>query len=100
MLPRAMLVPLVLAGVWVGCGSPLPVATAGDASRSGVSLAELEHGRSLVAAKCSGCHHTPLPTEHRPDEWPRMVAEMALRAHVEGSERQAIRAYLVAMASR
>jgi cytochrome c5 len=100
---RAALVSLVLAGaagLGAGCGGTLPVATAGDAARSGVALAELQQGRSLVAAKCTGCHRTPQPTEHRSDEWPRMIDEMSQRAQVDGSQRQAIRDYLVTMATR
>src|SRR5580765_7953323 len=101
---RAVLASLVLAGVaslaalGAGCGGALPVATAGDATRAGVALAELQQGRSLVAAKCSSCHRTPQPAEHRTDEWPRMIDEMSRRAHVDGGERQAIQAYLMTMA--
>jgi hypothetical protein len=100
---RAVLASLVLAGftgLGTGCVGALPVATAGDAARAGIALAELQQGRSLVAAKCSGCHRTPQPAEHRTDEWPRMIDEMSQRAHVDGSERQAIRDYLVTMAAR
>ena len=103
MMYRAVLASLVLAGLsglWVGCGGALPVANAGDVARSGVALAELQQGRSLVAAKCSGCHRTPQPAEHRSDEWPRMIDEMSRRAHVDGGERQAIQDYLVTMATR
>jgi cytochrome c5 len=100
---RAALVSLVLAGaagLGAGCGGTLPVATAGDAARSGVALAELQQGRSLVASKCSSCHRTPLPTEHRSEDWPKMIDEMSQRAQVDGSQRQAIRDYLVTMATR
>jgi len=99
---RAVLALLVAGatGLWTGCGGGLPVATAGDASRSGIALAELQQGRSLVAAKCSSCHRTPQPAEHRSEEWPKMIDEMSRRAHVDGSERQAIREYLVTMATR
>lgn len=103
MMLRAVVASLVLAGasgLGAGCGGALPVVTAGDATRSGVALAELQQGRSLVAAKCSSCHRTPQPAEHRSDEWPRMIDEMSRRAHVDGSERQAIQDYLVAMATR
>src|SRR5215468_5873362 len=95
---RAVLASLLLAGLSAGCGGALPVVTAGDAARTGVALAELQHGRSLVAAKCSSCHRTPQPAEHRSSEWPRMIDEMSRRADVDGSERQAIRDYLVTMA--
>jgi cytochrome c5 len=90
----------VVAGLGLGCGGALPVATPVDAARSGVALAELQQGRSLVASKCSGCHRTPLPTEHSSDEWPKMIEEMSQRAHVDGQERQAMRDYLVTMATR
>ncbi len=99
---RAVLASFVLAafGLGVGCGGALPVATAGDAARSGIALAELQQGRSLVAAKCSSCHRTPQPIEHKTGEWPKMIDEMSRRAHVDGSERQAIQDYLVTMATR
>lgn len=100
MLFRAVLASLVLAGLGAACGGALPVATSMDAARSGVALAELQQGRSLVASKCSSCHRTPQPTEHKTHEWPKMIDEMAQRAHVEGGERQAIRDYLVTMATR
>ena len=100
MMYRAVVASLVavVVGLGVACGGALPVATPVDAARSGVALAELQQGRSLVAAKCSSCHRTPQPTELRSDEWPRMIDEMSQRAHVESSERQAIRDYLVTMA--
>src|SRR6201999_1110800 len=72
---------LLVAALAAGCGGTLPVATAGDAARAGVALAELQQGRSLVASKCSGCHRTPLPTEHRSEDWPKMIEEMSQRAH-------------------
>jgi hypothetical protein len=90
----------VVVGLGVGCGGALPVATPVDSARSGIALAELQQGRSLVAAKCSSCHSTPQPDEHRSDEWPRMIDEMSRRAHVDSSERRAIRDYLVTMATR
>jgi cytochrome c5 len=90
----------VVMGLGVGCGGALPVATPVDAARSGVALAELQQGRSLVAAKCSSCHRTPQPDEHRSAEWPRMIDEMSRRAHIDGSERQAIQDYLITMATR
>ena len=94
---RAVLASVALS---VGCGGALPVVTPMDAARSGVALAELQQGRSLVAAKCSSCHAPPQPAEHRSGEWPKMIDEMAQRAHVDGSERQAIRDYLITMATR
>lgn len=99
LIRRGALAALLLAAAVTGCGGALPVVTAGDAARAGVALAELQQGRSLVAAKCSSCHRTPQPAERKIDEWPRMIDEMSRRAHVDGGERQAIQAYLVTMAA-
>jgi mono/diheme cytochrome c family protein len=95
------LVALVAGGLLAGCaGGALPAATAGDAARVGAQLADLDQGRSLVAAKCGGCHRTPLPTEHTSADWPHMLDEMARRSNVTGSQRQLMQQYLVTMASR
>jgi cytochrome c5 len=95
---RSLLAALLLAGAVAGCGGTLPVATAGDAARAGVELAELQRGRSLVGAKCSGCHRTPLPTDHHTGDWPRMLDEMSARAHLDPAQRDAIERYLITMA--
>jgi hypothetical protein len=94
-----VLAALVAGGLLAGCGGALPPATAGDAARAGVQLAELQQGRSLVAAKCGGCHRTPQPAEHRIGEWPRMLDEMSRRANLDISQRQLIQAYLITMAA-
>src|SRR5215475_14195046 len=99
-MSRVVLASIVLAGLGAGCGGALPVATEGDAARAGVALAELQQGRSLVAARCSGCHRAPQPAERKIGEWPKLIDEMSRRAHVDGSERQAIQLYLVTMAAR
>jgi mono/diheme cytochrome c family protein len=88
----------LLADAAAGCGGALPVVTAGDAARSGVAFDELQRGRSLVGAKCSGCHRTPLPADHHTREWPRMLDEMSERANLDRGQRDAIQRYLVTMA--
>jgi len=88
----------LLAGAAAGCAGALPAVTAGDASRSGVALDELQRGRSLVGAKCSGCHRTPLPADHHTADWPRMLDEMSERANLDRAQRDAIQRYLVTMA--
>jgi cytochrome c5 len=100
LIRRGALAALLLAAVATGCGGTLPVATAGDAARAGVQLAELQQGRSLVAAKCSSCHRTPQPAEHRGADWPHMLDEMSRRANLDGAQRQLMQDYLVTMATR
>jgi len=84
--------------VLVGCGGSLPAATAIDASRANVELADLQNGRSLVVAKCGACHRPPMPTDHGATEWPVMLDEMSARAHLDFMQRRLIQEYLVAMA--
>ena len=103
-MPRRIVLGLlvvVLALVLVACARRLPPpATAADAERSQVPLAELEQGRKLVLAKCGRCHDTPLPADRTATEWPAMVGKMAERSKLSGDERSLIERYLVAMTAR
>lgn len=99
-MKRALLIAGLLAGG--GCARRMPPhATALDAQRANMTLAELDHGRSLVVAKCgSRCHQPPMPTDHTAGEWPKAMEEMAPRAGVTVTERQAIERYLIALSAR
>jgi cytochrome c5 len=78
-----------------------PTATASDASRANVELAELQQGRTLLIQKCGGaCHKTPMPGDHLAAEWPKKLDEMAERSKLEPMQRALIEKYLVTMASR
>jgi hypothetical protein len=78
-----------------------PAASASDASRANVELAELQQGRKLLIAKCgSSCHTTPMPADHSVMEWPGKLDEMSDRAHLEPMQRALIEKYLVTMAQR
>jgi hypothetical protein len=90
---------LGLVGMLAGCGVSPPPATALDASRVHVELADLQRGRSLLVSKCGGCHRPPLPAEHRGDLWPEKLDEMSPRAHLDLEQRHLIEAYLVTMAA-
>ncbi len=83
----------------IGCAAPPPHATAMDAERGNVSLAELQEGRGLLLRKCGGCHRTPLPTEHTSAEWPVMLDEMAERSKLDAQQRKKLERYLVVMAT-
>lgn len=78
-------------------GGP-PHATAADAERSNVAMAELERGRSLLVSKCgASCHTAPLPSQHTAREWPAKLDEMAERSNLDRAQRRLIEEYLVAM---
>jgi hypothetical protein len=76
------------------CTAPLPHATAADAERANVALAELEDGRTIVAGKCGGCHTPPRPT----DRWEPVFDEMAQRAKLDDNQRRLAQQYLATMA--
>ena len=86
----------------VGCAPRTPpAATAGDANRANVELAELQQGRTLLIQKCgNACHTTPMPSDHTVMEWPHHLDEMSERAHLEPMQRALIEKYLVTMAQR
>jgi hypothetical protein len=100
--PRSFALAFILAAFVGGCAPRVPPrATAADAERSNIALADLEHGRSLVISKCgSRCHKTPMPSQHTALEWPKALDEMSPRANVAGDDRRAIERYLVVMARR
>ncbi len=82
------------------CTYPPPQATAVDAQRANIALAELTEGRSLLIAKCtdSACHRTPLPQDARAAAWPHEVADMAERAKLDKRQQKLIEQYLVTLA--
>jgi nitrate/TMAO reductase-like tetraheme cytochrome c subunit len=97
-MTRVAVACLVVAGALAGCAPRTPpYATAIDANRANVELAELEQGRALTIRKCGGCHQTPMPHDHTAAEWPTKLDEMAARANLDLRQRHAIEQYLVVM---
>jgi hypothetical protein len=87
--------------VLVGCAPRQPpAATANDAQRGNVELAELQQGRKLLIGKCTNCHRAPMPSEHSAVEWPQKLDEMAARASLDPGQQKLIEKYLVTMATR
>lgn len=86
--------------VLAGCRVTPPTATAADASRANLELAELQQGRSLMVTKCGNCHRPPMPADHAAREWPEMLDEMSERANLDVRQRRLIEQYLVTMATR
>ncbi len=65
----------------------------------GLTVAELDRGRSLYMARCSVCHQPVLPTRIPADEWPGHVEEMRERAHLSVGEARLVESYLVTSAT-
>lgn len=77
-----------------------PPASASDAERAHVELAELQQGRTLLVQKCgNSCHVAPMPSQHTPAEWPHSLDEMAERSKLQPMQRALIEKYLVTMAT-
>jgi len=97
----------VLAAVLgAGCTRPsVPPVTASDVERAsarwpGTGHADLDSGRSLFIARCSGCHVTPQPASVVASEWPSHVQEMRERAGLSVDQAALVERYLVIVASR
>ena len=89
---RALLVSVALLAL--GSCAPLPpVATAADAQRANVQLADLEQGRKLLVTKCASCHKAPLPSE----PWQATMDDMAHKARLDAEQRRLVEQYLTVM---
>jgi mono/diheme cytochrome c family protein len=91
-------------GVTAGCAAALRHPAPQDALLvaprwPGTTLDDLERGRSLYVRRCSGCHTLVLPGAHPPEEWPRLVDEMAAKGRLRSGERDDVVRFLVAVAS-
>jgi mono/diheme cytochrome c family protein len=93
------------AGLFGCASSPYPHPIQADVAvaqkqRTGVTLADLEQGRSLYLSRCGSCHQVVDPKSVAPSEWPHEVAEMQERAKLDAGQVDAIVLYLVTIASR
>jgi nitrate/TMAO reductase-like tetraheme cytochrome c subunit len=82
----------------VACASPPPQVTALDAQRANVALGDLQQGRTLLLAKCGGCHTVPAPQEQTAAEWPKKLDDMSTRAGLTTVQHDLIQLYLVVKA--
>ena len=81
------------------CAGPqIPRPTTAQAQASGVSLDELESGRTTYLRRCTVCHEPVPPDRFTRAEWPGHVAEMRERAKVSDDEARLIETYVTTMA--
>jgi hypothetical protein len=98
---RLVVIAMLAASTLGACArSSPPMVTATDAERGNVEIAELEQGRKLLIGKCTACHRVPMPNEHAPAEWPKMLDEMAARSNIDITQQKLIEKYLVTMATK
>jgi uncharacterized membrane protein len=84
----------ILVATLAACAPSPPRATAADAARANVALAELEQGRTIVVGKCAACHVAPMPT----DDWQSTMDDMSQRAKLDANQRRLAEQYLTVMA--
>jgi hypothetical protein len=63
-------------------------------------IATLREGRTLFVSRCIECHTLPAVSSHSAQEWPRLIDEMAGRANLKPTEREAVLAYILALRTR
>jgi len=95
----AMLLALLM---FAGCATAVLVPTQDDVAAASavfpdVTLHDLSDGRALFVARCAGCHQLPVPSAHRPDEWPGLVGKME---KISDGDKALIERYLVAASAR
>jgi len=82
--------------------APPPVTA--ELARAGIGqhgdIATLREGRTLFVSRCIECHTLPLVSSHSAQEWPRLIDEMAGRANLKPTEREAVLAYILAVRTR
>jgi mono/diheme cytochrome c family protein len=100
-LPILFTITLGLLGIF-GCqtasNGPAPV-TAKMIRESTIrhaSESTLREGRRLFVSRCIECHTLPVVSQHSAAAWPHLVDEMASRADLKSTERDAIVAYILA----
>ncbi|HJT46190.1 MAG TPA: hypothetical protein VJ721_07960 [Chthoniobacterales bacterium] len=64
--------------------------------RRGPELSNLERGRTLFAHRCIECHVLPAIWKYSNEDWPKVVDDMAHRASLKPTERDAVVAYILA----
>lgn len=89
----------------LACGGGLPNPSQTDVDRSGtrwpgLTVADLERGRTLYAGRCAACHQLYAPHSFTPERWELEVDKMSARARLNERQELEIRQYLVSVASR
>ena len=76
---------------------PVTAELARTGARQHVEIATLREGRVLFVSRCIECHTLPAVSSHSAQEWPRLIDEMAGRANLKPTEREAVLAYILAV---
>jgi hypothetical protein len=88
----------------LACAS-LPRPTSADVARAqtrfqNASLSSLEAGRRAFADNCSSCHALPRPDAKSPEQWAKVIDQMAAEAKLDASTKELVGQFLVTMSER
>jgi mono/diheme cytochrome c family protein len=65
-------------------------------AKSGAGVADLDAGRRIYTTQCTACHQPQPIGRYGADEWPRILAVMTVRAKLDATGREQVRAYILA----
>ena len=87
----------LVAALFGGCASPPPPVTPQlvALSPAGSTTFELERGRLIFVNACVNCHGLDSPTTFAPEQWVRIVGEMAKPAKIGQAEQAELLKYLL-----
>jgi hypothetical protein len=61
----------------------------------GVTLEQLEDGRTLYVNKCAGCHNLRLPESRSAEAWPSILDRMQIKAKLTDDQKTHILQYIL-----
>jgi mono/diheme cytochrome c family protein len=88
---------------FAGCGSlepSVPAVTAAVAAAARADIGELEHGRLIYTTRCVECHAAERIPRYSRVEWMEILPRMADEARLNDAQDRAVRAYVMAFATR
>lgn len=100
-----LLTTIFAASLGVACATAVIRPDARDAQWAsakwpGTTVGDLDRGRETFVGRCGGCHNLPEPNVKTPEEWSRVLDEMAARSKLTPDEKDLVLRYLSAASQR
>lgn len=103
---KKLVVPILLLAL-VACGTSKMALTQADADRgaqkfSGLTLADLNQGKTDAETFCAKCHQYKKPQTRTEEQWREIVPRMAKKngSNIDAKTEKSILAYLVTMSKQ
>ncbi len=82
-----------------GCAATLPNPTSEDIESfrtidPSITIETVRNARDVYVVKCSGCHSLYLPSSYRPEQWPKILEDMGMKAKTSTEENEKILFYV------